>query len=253
MARKKLGEILIEAGVLDETKLRAALGEQQRWGGPLGRILIEMKFITEEALVKALSEQLHFPAIKLQDCEFSPAALDRIPADVCEQYTLIPFSLDGKFLDVAMADPTNLAIVDELRIRTRLNVRAYLAGPRTIERYIALHYHGREQPDDNFGHEVAMPPPVAEFGQRERSMTRKIRDPFLGLGPEAADPLRAAATAELGAAAAAASRQEVTELRARVEQLEALLARDEDVLRKLMSLLIEKGLCTRDEILEQLK
>ena len=49
MARKKLGEILIQAGVIDENKLRAALSEQARWGGPLGRILVDMRIISEEA------------------------------------------------------------------------------------------------------------------------------------------------------------------------------------------------------------
>src|SRR5215471_10067002 len=185
VARKKLGEILIQAGVLDETKLRAALGEQQRWGGQLGKILIDMKFITEQALVEALSTQLHVPAANLDGQSIASDALDRIPADICEQYSLIPFGIEGKFLDVAMSDPTNLAVIDELRIRTRLNLRPYLAGPRTIERAIARHYHGRELPTD--GHaarDLEMPSVLADFAPgRERSQSKPIRDPFLGATP----------------------------------------------------------------------
>src|SRR5207253_3188996 len=102
----KLGEILIQAGVLDDMKLRAALGEQQRWGGPLGKILIDMKFISEEALVQALSHQLNFPAVRLEERQIPARAIALVPAELCEQHQLIPLNIDGKFLDVAMADPT---------------------------------------------------------------------------------------------------------------------------------------------------
>jgi hypothetical protein len=136
MARKKLGEILIQAGVIEEGQLRAALTEQARWGGPLGRILVDMRIISEDALVQALSHQLNFPAIKIDEKRIPQGALDLVPVELCEQHGMIPFNLSGKFLDVAMADPTNLGIIDELRIRTRLNVRAYLAGPKSIERAI---------------------------------------------------------------------------------------------------------------------
>src|SRR5512147_2808349 len=146
MARKKLGEILIQAGVIDENSLRSALTEQARWGGPLGRILVDMRIITEEALVQALSHQLNFPAVKIDDRKIPPQALELVPVELCEQHSLIPFALTGKFLDVAMADPTNLGIIDELRIRTRLNVRAYLAGPKSIERAIAMNYRGQAMP-----------------------------------------------------------------------------------------------------------
>ena len=59
--RIRLGELLVRAGVLDEYKLNAALAEQQRWGGRLGRVLVDMGFVSEEILVKALSKQLAVP------------------------------------------------------------------------------------------------------------------------------------------------------------------------------------------------
>ena len=226
MARKKLGEILIQAGVLDEMKLRAALGQQQQWGGPLGKILIDMKFVTEEALVQALSRQLNFPAVNLEGREISPRALELVTVETCEQHQLIPLAIDGKFLDVAMADPTNLSIIDELRIKTRLNVRAYLAGPRTIDRAIQEHYHGRVLP------------------------THAITDnrPFMPASSQVIDFEDKPASRSQ-----AEQTSEVAELKARIEKLESLLARDEDVLRKLLSILIQKGICTRQEILDHIK
>src|SRR4051812_36315236 len=151
MARKRLGEILVQAGVLDDARLRAALAEQRRWGGPLGRILVDMKLISEEAMVQALSHQLNFPAIaNLESRAIEADVLDLVPGELAEQHSVVPFNVQGKFLDVAMSDPTNLGIVDELRIRTRLNVRPYLAGPKAIERAIAKFY-GRGVATINFG------------------------------------------------------------------------------------------------------
>ena len=59
--RRRLGELLIEAGVLDPTQLQAALAEQKKWGGKLGRTLVEMGFVDEDSMVRALSRQLKLP------------------------------------------------------------------------------------------------------------------------------------------------------------------------------------------------
>src|SRR5689334_9700864 len=80
MARKRLGEILIQAGVLDEARLNVALREQQRWGGPLGRKLIELHLIREEDLVQALAFQLNIPvAPELAGRPLPQATLDLLP------------------------------------------------------------------------------------------------------------------------------------------------------------------------------
>src|SRR5262249_6672065 len=135
MARKRLGEILIEAGLLDEARLRAALREQQRWGGPLGRQLLEMRLVREEDLVRALSVQLHIPAAPdLLTLAIPDPVRNLLAVEFCEEHALVPFHQDGKFLDVALCDPTNLSVLDEVRIRTRLNVRPHVAGPNQLEK-----------------------------------------------------------------------------------------------------------------------
>src|SRR5205823_4284817 len=100
MARKKIGEILIEEGVLDETRLRAALVEQQRWGGPLGRLLVDMKLIDERTLVDALSRQLHIPQVDLDAIEIPRAVMDLVPGELAEQHSVMPFGQPMKFLDL---------------------------------------------------------------------------------------------------------------------------------------------------------
>jgi type IV pilus assembly protein PilB len=269
MARKRLGEILLNAGVLSEPQLRAALVEQRRWGGPIGRILVDMRLITEDAMVQALSHQLNFPAVKLDGRAIPQEVLDLVPAELAESHGVMPFSLQGKFLDVAMADPTNLGIIDELRIRTRLNVRPYLAGPKAIERAIARCY-GRGMATLSFGDSglLSMEPPSATRAVAAAAVAAGgvVQAP-IGSASEASSPVsgaagpspataRRAAQFELtdGVAAGEPDRgREIASLQARVQRLEAHIARDEDVLRKLLALLVEKGLATREEILERIR
>lgn len=283
MARKRLGEILVEAGVLDPDALRAALGEQRRWGGPLGQILVEMRLVSEEAMVRALAQQLNFPTVDLDATHVDPRALDLVSGELAEQHGVVPFAVQGKFLDVAMADPTNLGIIDELRIRTRLNVRPYLAGPKMIERAIQRYYgRGRGVPFDPRGGAVgvAAASPVG-LPLRERMLEistdhgrlRPARSTDSGVpsaGVASTPPVGAnAPPAGVSGAAARRAQQfdfaapdaardtqvrdrEILALQARVQQLEQLVARDEDVIRKLMALLIDKGIASREEILDRL-
>lgn len=236
MARKKLGEILIAEGVLDETRLRAALIEQQRWGGPLGRLLVEMKLIEEHVLVDALSRQLAIPAVDLDALDVPQAVCDLVPGDLCEHHSMMPFGQQLKFLDVAMADPTNLGITDELQIRTRLNVRPHLAGPKAIERAIAR-YYGRG------------------FAGMQARQQRSTRPPQTRAAIELdTDPKEKMEVVQSGGTASATARDaEILALQQRVSRLEALVQRDEAVLRKVLALLVDKGVASRDEIVERLK
>ncbi len=266
MARKKLGEMLVEAGVLSEQGLRMALNEQKRWGGSIGRQLVEMKLVSEAELVRVLSAQLHLPAIDLDHIEIHPSVLELVPGELAEQHNLIPFAQPMKFLDVAMADPTNLGISDELRIRTQLNIRPYLAGPKMIERALARHYRrgfGRtihrpgEVPLD-LGDTVSLgtsgpQAPRPGTGEIEAARRREgLRPAPRVMRPTPIDvPLTPPPAA--GPPPLTARDAEIDALQERISSLEARIARDEDVLRKLLALLVEKKVATREEILERIR
>ena len=255
MARKKLGEMLVEAGVLSEQALRMALAEQRRWGGTLGRTLVDMKAISEQELVAALSQQLALPTVDLDKLEISPTILELVPGEVAEQYSVVPFAQPMKFLDVAMADPTNIGVIDELRIRTQLNIRPYLVGPKMIERALARHYRrgfGRMNLRSNAainidaGDTFTMSPSgenlrpnaleIEAARRREglRPAPSPTRPPPISMPPPSRDA-------------------EIDVLQDRISKLEALVERDEEVLRKLLALLVEKGVATREEILERIR
>lgn len=219
MARKKLGEILVAAGVLDDKAVRAALGEQVRWGGPLGRHLIDMKLVREEVLIAGLSKQLGLPAVDLDRWSIPTSVVELFDADLAVRLSAVPFQFDGHIIDVAMGDPTNDGAIDEMQLITRHSVRPYIAGPKAIERALAR-YYGR-------GPAIA----AMDFDSAEGG------------------PMELVGGVELPGT----TQSEIRALQERVSRLEALLSRDEDVLRKLMSLLIEKGYATREEIARRLR
>jgi hypothetical protein len=239
MARKRIGEILVQAGVLDGEGLKTALVEQRRWGGPLGRILIDMKLVTEEALVSALSQQLNFPTVDLDKIDVPADVIALVSAELTVQHRMMPFKRAGKFLDVAMSEPTNLGIIDELRIRTQLNVRPYLAGPKMIERAITRFY-GAVLLD-----EQDTPPPPASARATATGRYKSV-PPETPAGQQRPVPRH-----QYGQPSASRD-QEIRSLQDRISQLEALVSRDEDVLRKVLGLLVDKGIASREEILERL-
>src|SRR5512137_950059 len=128
--RKRLGELLIEAGVLDETMLQSALGHQRRWGGRIGQAILDLKLTTEPVIVATLAKKLGYPVARLDqvDPAAAEAACGLVGADFALKHSLLPLAADQSSMTVAMADPTNLSVIDELRFRVNRRVKVTIAG-----------------------------------------------------------------------------------------------------------------------------
>src|SRR5213075_1812247 len=151
--RIKIGDLLVKAGVITDLQLRAALAEQQQWGGKLGDILVRMEFLTEEILVRALSKQTSIPRADLTG-EGDRASLTLIPPDVAEEFGLVPIALkdEGRTLVVAMSDPLNIGVTDHLRSLTGAKkIESQLAGASAIRGAISRWYRGEELLGDGEG------------------------------------------------------------------------------------------------------
>ncbi len=136
MADRRLGAILVEAGVLDESLLREALRQQRREKRALGRILVETHKLSENLLVQALSMQLNIPVVDLDHIESAPEAVAKLPLELARKHELVPFALQGKKLSVAMADPTDKKMIDQLQIQLAVGLVPHIAGPTAIDRAI---------------------------------------------------------------------------------------------------------------------
>src|SRR6267143_1583320 len=90
----KLGDILIQQGVIDVEKLIAALSDQRAFGGKLGRTLVDLGYVSEEQLVHALATQLGLETVDLAQVEIAPDALSTLPVDACERYGVFPVRVD---------------------------------------------------------------------------------------------------------------------------------------------------------------
>lgn len=134
MAKIRLGDLLVRAGVLDEGKLKAALAQQQRWGGRLGRILVDMSFLSEDLLVKALSKQLGIARARFDNAPVPNQVLRAVGVEFCRTHRVVPERYDPqkKLLHLAMADVFDVKALDELRFKTGLRIEPTIAGDMAL-------------------------------------------------------------------------------------------------------------------------
>lgn len=127
-ASERIGEILIHAKLITHEQLRRALDEQRTHGGRVGYHLVKLGFIEELALARSLARKFKVPAVDLTRSELDPALMRLIPADIAVQHLVLPLRREGRSLYVAMADPTDFRVIDDLKFRTRSDIVPVIAG-----------------------------------------------------------------------------------------------------------------------------
>jgi len=138
--RKRLGQMLVEAGLLSEQDVVQAAAEAREAGMRLGEYIVQKGLVTAEALALALSTQLGLRFLDLMRINVQHEATSLVPADVCREHTLIPIETDGRSLLVVMADPGNIQVIEELRSMTGLDIRPAVGIPDEIRRAINISY-----------------------------------------------------------------------------------------------------------------
>jgi type IV pilus assembly protein PilB len=116
--RKKIGECLVQAGLISEADLQTALAEHKRTGERVGAVLVRMNLATEKQIAKALALQLGFPYVNLTENSPDPTAVVLIPKDVAVKRVCIAIALEKNLLTVAMADPLLFSLVQDLEFQT---------------------------------------------------------------------------------------------------------------------------------------
>lgn len=139
----KLGQLLIAANIISEDQLIQALNLQKKEGGRLGTNLVKLGFITEDKLVTFLSKQYGVPAINLADYKIDPAVLKLIPSDMAKKYLIVPVTRVGATLTVAMADPSNIFAIDDVKFMTGYNVEVVISSESGIINAIGKYYMGK--------------------------------------------------------------------------------------------------------------
>jgi type IV pilus assembly protein PilB len=143
MTRKKIGELLIEVGAIDPFQLESALAHQRRWGGRLGRAMVYLGFLREDEVLSAVGGQLGVPYVTLWDKVIPRDVLSLLPEKVIRSRKVLPVARLREHrrgpLVVALADPSDLVVLDELSFATGLEIRPVLASEDELEQAIENH------------------------------------------------------------------------------------------------------------------
>lgn len=145
--RKRLGDLLVDAGVVTSEQLGEALKKQRELGLKLGETLIELKFTDENEIVEALHQQMGYPIAKICEAKIAPEVISLLPETIVRKHNVVPFEVDPdnpNILRVAMADPMDIIAIDDLAIVTNMQIEAMVATPSDV-RFGIERYYGNEQ------------------------------------------------------------------------------------------------------------
>ncbi len=136
----RLGELLTKASLITQDQLKDALRHQKESGGKLGETLIKLGFVSEEEITECLSQQFGVPSINLAHFEIDSSVIKLIPADVARKYNILPVNKTGATITIAMADPTNVFAMDDIKFMTGYNVEPVVASELGIKASIDNYY-----------------------------------------------------------------------------------------------------------------
>jgi type IV pilus assembly protein PilB len=173
MARQRIGELLVERGHIDPVQLRSALAYQRRWGGRLGRSIVDLGFMPERALLEQVGAQLGVPVVDLAEWDVPAELLAILPERLMRERKALPLERRADHrrgpLVVALADPGDLGVLDEISFASGLEVSPVLAAEADLDRALArlldgilrrnLHPGSREDAID-------LPPDTGPLGGR---------------------------------------------------------------------------------------
>ena len=159
----RLGELLVRENLISLQQLQKAQDEQRKSGGRLGFNLTKLGYIEESELTAFLSKQYGVPSINLSEFEIDTDVIRLVPKEVAEKHQVIPVNRAGASLIVAMADPSNIFAIDDLKFLTGYNIEVVVASDGAIREAIEK-YYGRH---DARGAELNYDEVMAEFDEDE--------------------------------------------------------------------------------------
>ncbi len=143
----KLGEILVRENLITSQQLRETLEYQRANGGRLGSNLVKLGYVSDDVVTAVLSRQYGVPSINLDLFQIEKEVIKLISEDVALKYSVLPISKVGATLTLAMADPTNVFAMDDIKFMTGLNVEPVIASETSIQMAVSKYYSGSSEID----------------------------------------------------------------------------------------------------------
>jgi type IV pilus assembly protein PilB len=138
--RKRIGDLMVDAGVISEAQLKEALKFQKETKSRIGDLLISQGFITEQQLIEVLEFQLGIPHIQLYKYKIDATITQIITENMAKRYMAIPLRKEGNKLIVAMSDPLDYIAIDDLRMSTGFQIDPVIATKDELQRAIQRYY-----------------------------------------------------------------------------------------------------------------
>ena len=145
--KKRLGDILVEAGIITLEQLKEVLEEKNESGKKLGERLIEKGYLTQKSMAEVLEFQLGIPYVNLGVYSVDPKVARLIPESMARKYEFVPIKLENNIITVASTDPLNAVSFDDVRIYTGYDVQPVMADPDQINSVIARHFGSQKAID----------------------------------------------------------------------------------------------------------
>jgi len=145
LSSKPLGQILKEMKLVTEFDIQEALQVQKAKGGAIGRIFVERGLIDDRQLTEALGRQSGMQVVDLSEMMIGPDLIDMVPVNVAETYQVIPIAYDGSTLTVALADPKNISMLDDLKFMLNCDVKGAVSDPEAVAKAFEKYYADKSE------------------------------------------------------------------------------------------------------------
>ncbi len=155
MALRKIGQILVDLGYISDEQLETLVEEQeQRPGQLLGQVAMDMGLVNDEQLVQALGEQMSLRTVSLGDLTIAPEALEKVTEPMAQMYRIIPIEFEDNTLTIAMCDPQNLSVQDELRTFLGYNIKVVVATEPAVLAALDRYYGENTESVESIVHDL---------------------------------------------------------------------------------------------------
>jgi type IV pilus assembly protein PilB len=226
--RRKLGELLLSEGLIDEVQLSSAIGHQRNWGGKLGSTLVELGFISDQDIARVLENQLKQHVLGDNDLIPEEGMVELLDGQEAHRLEVLPLRYEGSMLVLAMSNPYDLALIDELGYKLGRRIKGVLAVESSLRRAIKKYYFGEDGGKDykidmkKGGAATANMEVVHSDHRYTEDETEKPRTEDAGKPRQTGAPKKVEPSAEL-------------------------------ISKALAYLLIEKGIIKRDELIDKMR
>jgi len=148
--RQRLGDLLVQTGIITNDQLTEALEEQKRSGERLGNVLVRKGYLTEQRLIEVLEFQLGIPHVVIAKRHISPDVVALVPETLARKYRIFPVERNGDRLVLGMVDPTDILAIDDLRLSLKMEIQPVIVTEEDLNHTFNQYYGIKESVRDVF-------------------------------------------------------------------------------------------------------